>query len=281
MLKFIYTLFDRLTEPNGRGQRIRAGLSLGLCSAASLWAVLLFAMSRNNAALLAFGGPEFAGHAPWFAIVLGVGSGLGSYMAMAWWQTRGTAVHAAVLGISSVALATCVAVVVGFMGFKVIDIVAGAWSIQLFSIAFAKGLPRHLPPAKSTTGRESTLRRDIQVTKDDCEFLRQMGLSLTGAVLCLVYFFWSIGHHEKQDAIVETTAPAGYLVGIQIKGKSNLVGLGTVVVTTTVGVYEATGHLVALTGAQMHEETRASGKRYLCVSDRSVCMQVRKQLPVE
>jgi len=138
MPKFICTLFERASLPEGRVQRRRAGITFALSVTASLWSVIWLTLSLGSSALDQCVSLSIPRSILLYCLVLGVGAGSAHYLAMSWWRRWTTRAHAAWLGVLTVGLVTCLSMLVSSLVSDFVGVVAGAWSLTMFSVLFAK-----------------------------------------------------------------------------------------------------------------------------------------------
>lgn len=138
MPKFFCTLFERASLPEGRLQRRRVGITFAISVTLSLWTVIWGVLSLGNPILDDFVSINMPKSTLLYCSILGIGAGSAFYLAMSWWRRWITRAHAAWLGVLTVGLATCVSMLVSSLVSDFVGVIAGAWSIMVFSVMLAK-----------------------------------------------------------------------------------------------------------------------------------------------
>lgn len=110
--------------------------------------------------------------------------------------------------------------------------------------------------------------------EEDRKFFRDMAVLMTLAALAGTGMYLTYQDALAQDAEVVTRAAAGTLIAMRVDSPGSLLLLPVVTVLTSSATYRLEGALVAPLGDELLLEQRASGKRYVCVSARTICAEV-------
>ncbi|MDO9148988.1 MAG: hypothetical protein Q7U52_15240 [Hydrogenophaga sp.] len=116
--------------------------------------------------------------------------------------------------------------------------------------------------------------------EEDRKFFRDLAVLMTLAALAGAGMYLTYQDALAQDAKVVTSAAAGSLIAMRVdRPGSLLLLLPVITVLTSTGTYRLEGALVAAVGDELVLEYRASGKRYVCVSARTLCAEVIASQP--
>ncbi|UCU94936.1 hypothetical protein [Hydrogenophaga taeniospiralis] len=116
---------------------------------------------------------------------------------------------------------------------------------------------------------------------EDRKFFRDMAVLMTLAALAGTGMYLTYQDALAQDAEVVTSAAAGSLIAMRVDRPGGLLLLPVVTVLTSTATYRLEGALVAVVGDELALEHRASGKHYVCVSARTLCVEVIASQPKE
>lgn len=110
--------------------------------------------------------------------------------------------------------------------------------------------------------------------REDRKFFRDMAVLMTLAALAGAGMYLTYQDTLAQDAEVVDSTAAGSLIAMRVDSPGSLLQLPVVTVLTRTASYRLEGALVAPVGDELILEHRASGKRYVCVSARTLCAKV-------
>jgi hypothetical protein len=110
--------------------------------------------------------------------------------------------------------------------------------------------------------------------KEDRKFFRDLAVLMTLAALAGAGMYLTYQDAQAQDAKVVTSAAAGSVIAMRVDRTGGLLQLPVVTVLTRTTTYRLEGALVAPVGDELILEHRASGKRYVCESARTLCAEV-------
>lgn len=117
--------------------------------------------------------------------------------------------------------------------------------------------------------------------REDRKFFRDMAVLMTLAALAGAGMYLTYQDAQAQDAKVVTRVAAGSLIAMRVDRPGSLLLLPVVTVLTSTGTYRLESALVASLSDELILEHQASGKRYVCVSARTLCAEVVASQPKE
>lgn len=117
--------------------------------------------------------------------------------------------------------------------------------------------------------------------KEDRKFFRDLVVLMMLAALAGTGMYLTYQDALAQDAKVVDSTAAGSLIAMRVDRPGSLLQLPVVTVLTSTATYRLEGALVAAVSDELILEHRASGKRYVCVSARTLCAEVIASQPKE